>query len=305
MRKTALAQMLISALLFSALAFSGLKTTEANPFHSPVWEGVSPLAYPEITILTPTENNTSLNSDNLTLTFNANIESGKANVRTEEGIFPTIETVDFTAYMGQVYYRTSWQQDNITVTLIDDSDPLNICYTINLTNIPEGNQTLTITAVGYGYYPGYKSVIPNYPDDPTSIPVCYNFESASNCTLGFAVDTTIPQVSILELNNKIFSDAEVPLSFTVNELPSRTVYSLDGRENVTITGNTTITELAEGMHSLTVYVMDEAGNIGFQTAYFSVTLFPTALVLGSVLTIVAVSIGLYVYFKKRQRSKGQ
>ena len=302
MKKTALAQMLISALLFSALANSGLKTTEANPFHSPVWEGVSPLAYPEIAILTPTENNTLLNSDNLTLTFNANIESGKANVRTEGGIFPTIETVDFTAYMGQVYYKTSWQQDNITVTLIDDSDPLNIFYTINLIDIPEGNQTLTITAVGYGYYPGYKSVIPNYPEDPTSIPVCYNFESVSNYTLGFAVDTTSPQVSILELNNKIFSDAEVPLSFTVSELPSRIVYSLDGRENVTLTENTTLSGLPEGKHSLAVYASDEAGNTGFETVYFSVTLFPITLVVASAIAVAAavVSVGLLVYFKKRK-----
>jgi len=117
------------------------------------------------------------------------------------------------------------------------------------------------------------------------------------------MDTLPPLFSVLDLGNKTFTEPEIALSFTANETASKITYSLDKQANVTITGNTTITELADGMHNLTVYVMDEAGNTGFQTVYFSVTLFPTALVLASAFIVVAVSIGLYVYFKKRQRSQ--
>jgi hypothetical protein len=43
------------------------------------------------------------------------------------------------------------------------------------------------------------------------------------------------------------------LNFTVSEAASRITYSLDEGDNVTITGNTTLSRLSEGAHSITVY----------------------------------------------------
>lgn len=115
------------------------------------------------------------------------------------------------------------------------------------------------------------------------------------------MDTTPPQISVLELDNKTVSTPEVPLSFTVNETAKKITYCLDGQENVTITGNTTLTGLSNGEHSLTVYSTDEAGNVGSsETINFSVTPFPTTIVLASIITATVVGLGLLIYFKKRR-----
>jgi hypothetical protein len=114
------------------------------------------------------------------------------------------------------------------------------------------------------------------------------------------VDTRPPQVSVLGLDNNTFSASEVPLNFALNETAAEIKYCLDGQENVTITGNTTLTGLATGDHSLTVYAVDEAGNAGSsETINFYVTPFPTTLVIASV-TVAVIGIGLLVYFKKRK-----
>jgi hypothetical protein len=39
-------------------------------------------------------------------------------------------------------------------------------------------------------------------------------------------------------------------------------YCLDGKTNVTITGNITLTGLANGLHNLTIYANDTIGNMG-------------------------------------------
>jgi len=78
----------------------------------------------------------------------------------------------------------------------------------------------------------------------------------------FAVDTTLPGITILSPENKTYADNDVPLSFTVDEQVSWMAYSLDGQANVTITGDITLSGLSKGSHSLTVYVKDMAGNAG-------------------------------------------
>jgi hypothetical protein len=39
-------------------------------------------------------------------------------------------------------------------------------------------------------------------------------------------------------------------------------YSLDGQDNVTVTGNATLSGLSSGLHNVTVYANDTAGNMG-------------------------------------------
>ena len=84
-------------------------------------------------------------------------------------------------------------------------------------------------------------------------------------------------------------------------------YSLDGQENFAIAGNATLGELPNGSHNLTVYVTDQSGNTGFsETIYFTVDVpepFPTTLIVASVITVAVYSIGLLVYFKKRQKAR--
>lgn len=305
MKKPALATTFILVLMLSVTGGTYLvQMGKANPY---AWLDsdtirAGDLAYPSIAVLSPAKNNTLLRSNNLTIAFTASIDFGWEDVPNKGGLDQSTGTFWSGSWIEAVYYKPSWQSNEVNMSL-PYAYYWNISETLDLTGIPEGNQSVTITAYGHGCYPGIVNLPLIYPDEPRTNQVCYYFDSMNRYVLGFTVDTLPPQVSVLDLDKKTFIESEIALSFTANETVSKITYSLDKQENVTINGNTTITELADGMHSLTVYVMDEAGNTGFQTVYFSVALFPAALVLASVFTVVAVSIGLFVYFKKRQRNK--
>ena len=70
---------------------------------------------------------------------------------------------------------------------------------------------------------------------------------------------------------------------------------------MTISGNTTLTDLRLGSHNVTVYVMDLAGNVGAsETITFTVAASP-ALIAIAIIIAVAVAAGLIVYLKKRKQ----
>jgi hypothetical protein len=96
----------------------------------------------------------------------------------------------------------------------------------------------------------------------------------------------------------------------VNEPVSKISYVLDGQENVTVAGNTTLIGLAYGMHNLTVYTTDAYGNTGTsETITFTIAKpelqsepFPIVpVVAASAVVAFAAVAGLLVYFKKRNR----
>ena len=123
-------------------------------------------------------------------------------------------------------------------------------------------------------------------------------------TAVFTPDTTPPIISILSPENKTYHANDVPLTFTGTESTSWIGYSLNGQPNVTITGNTTLPELSDGMHSLVVYAEDTAGNTGFsEVVYFSVNTqqepFPIWIV--AVIVIIA-AFGTAVYLLKIRRT---
>jgi hypothetical protein len=96
----------------------------------------------------------------------------------------------------------------------------------------------------------------------------------------FTVDATPPAISFLSLEDKTYDTSDVPLSFTVSEATFIITYSLDGQENVTVVGNTTLSGLSIGKHNLTVYATDMYGNTAAETITFSVAdPFPITLVI--------------------------
>ena len=116
---------------------------------------------------------------------------------------------------------------------------------------------------------------------------------------------TLTQISILSPKAENYTVSDVPINFTVDNPALEIKYSLDDRGNVTITGNTTLTGLSNGLHKLTVYTMDEAWKVGTsETIIFNVEVpetFPFIPVAAAIVIAVTVVAVLLVYFKKRKR----
>ena len=73
--------------------------------------------------------------------------------------------------------------------------------------------------------------------------------------------TEIFGIDVVSPRNETYATSSVELSFTVDEPTSWMGYSLDGQTNITITGNTTLADIADGTHSLVVYANDTAGEM--------------------------------------------
>jgi parallel beta-helix repeat protein len=117
--------------------------------------------------------------------------------------------------------------------------------------------------------------------------------------------TTPPKIALLLSINQVFNESSIPLFFMVDKQVKWMGYSLDGEQNVTITGNSTISGLTNGLHNVTVYAKDTFGNEGAsETIIFNINVsepFPTSLISAVVITIAISGIGLAIYFKKRKR----
>jgi hypothetical protein len=87
-------------------------------------------------------------------------------------------------------------------------------------------------------------------------------------TLANVNDTTPPALTILAPENKIYTDGNIPLTFTTSKPVVWMAYAVDNGRNVTISGNTTITGLADGRHNMTVYAQDADYNNGASRPVF-------------------------------------
>ena len=119
--------------------------------------------------------------------------------------------------------------------------------------------------------------------------------------------TVLSPVALL-MENQPYNSTEIPLNFYVNAVPPQILYSLDSQTNVTISGNTTLTGLTEGLHSINIYTPDEEGRwVNFDTATFIVTKTvptptssPTPLLLIGLLSIATLAISVLLFFKRRK-----
>jgi hypothetical protein len=117
----------------------------------------------------------------------------------------------------------------------------------------------------------------------------------------FSVDTAPPNIVILFPENKSYGEKDIQSVFTVDEPVSWMGYSLDGQDNVTVTGNVTLAVLTEGSHSLTFYATDLVENTGVsETVYFDIAPFPTVLVVAVAVTITIAVVAGYLLLKRRK-----
>jgi N-acetylneuraminic acid mutarotase len=123
----------------------------------------------------------------------------------------------------------------------------------------------------------------------------------------FGYGTVPPLVSVGSPANKTYNTTSVDLVFRVNKPTVWLGYSLDGKGNITITGNTTLSGLSIGLHNITVYARDEGDNMSAsETMIFSITPeaepFPTVTLVAIVsVSVVAVGLGMFIFLKKRKQ----
>ncbi|MHA2294695.1 MAG: alkaline phosphatase [Candidatus Hodarchaeales archaeon] len=89
-------------------------------------------------------------------------------------------------------------------------------------------------------------------------------------------DTSIPEITISSPSNDTYFSTKVWLNISVNRFPSWISYSLDGKNNQTITSNVLLKSLSETSHYIVVYANDSLGNMGVsKTVWFTVEILTT------------------------------
>ena len=246
---------------------------------------------PPIILVHSPENNETLSANNALLNFTVT----KPDYWLTHGGYAAQQILKSINYqLDEKYY----DQIPVNSTLATPFD-----YSVNLTNLTDGLHSLKVHAYASGW------VIQMNGFYEYEVPI-----NSSSDNVYFTVDTASPRISVLSLENKTYYMSSVPLNFTVDELNSQIKYSLDGQENVSISGNMTLTNLSFGEHNLTVFAMDEAGNTGAsETINFTTSrepepepfpVVPVATV--SVVVAVVVAASLLVYHKKRRpKSEGK
>jgi hypothetical protein len=251
---------------------------------------------PVVTILSPA-NNTLITSHNVTLNFILTLMASNSSCPIT---------------LGPVCYKASWLSSNVTID-VDCSNPFltkTLPISVDIANISEGTQSITVYSLAMCEYETSRENVSRL-NTPTSILlfkylyIYSNFyRIAGSSSINLTIDT-LPKVSVVSPINQIYNDSSVSLVSAVDKPINWTGYSLDGRQNVTITGNTTLSGLSSGLHNLTIYAQDAFGSIGAsEKVSFTVALspFPTATFI-AVSGAVAVVAGLLIYLKKIKSSK--
>jgi hypothetical protein len=173
--------------------------------------------------------------------------------------------------------------------------------------IPVANMPYAVDGSGVAVLDDLVYVIGGF--ESTNYPASHNFNVRYT---PFSYGDVAPVAFICSPeNNAQYNTSSVSLKFTLTKAAYVLKYSLDGKEKVSITGNTTITGLSNAAHSVTVYAYDKQGNMGTsETVSFTVNSTapsPSIWVLiltGIIVTVVVVScLGLLTFFRKRNPQK--
>lgn len=285
-KRTKLALALTLALLFSAVATTQfINLGVANPVGAELKYTTPPI----ISIHSPVNNETS-NRTTVPLQFTVSKPAGWLIHGGSDEAKQILKSVNY-ELDGRLVYNTSLSSDL----------EYPFYRSVNLKSLTDGVHSVKVSA----YASGWCIEMHGF----------WKYEVAINSSaeVYFNVDTTHPTISILPVENNTYDTSGRPLNFTVDESVSQLSYSLDGQENVTISGNTTLANLSCGDHNVIVYAMDEAGNMGAsETITFTISEpeqpepvpFPTPLVIAPITSVAVVGAGLLVYFKKRRKKLG-
>jgi hypothetical protein len=218
----------------------------------------------------------------------------------------TIESLfDSTIYRYVLAYSIDGK-NNITIPATSfsfdlpngDTGPMCIVRLVGCVALPQledGSHSLTV----YARYERINDVNTNWPA-----------LILDNNTVYFTINRGIPPaITNLSIKNETYNQNNLTLSFTTDKPTSWIGYSLDGKANINIAGNTILTGLPNGAHSIAIYANDTVGNMGTSgMIYFSVQVpqpeqeHSAATLVGASASVAVMGIGLMVLFKKRNRT---
>jgi len=119
-------------------------------------------------------------------------------------------------------------------------------------------------------------------------------------TVNFAVDTGLPEIEVLSIENTTYYTGDLPLDFVVSEPLVKMGYSLDG-DGVVVDGNVSLNGLSWGSHRITVHGFDSVSGTYVFTSPIFFSIFPTALVVASVLIVIVVVFAVFLLMRKHQQ----
>lgn len=294
--------------VFLAIIFLTINLANANPiqfYYLPTQPVTTP---PNIDIQSPIQGsiqNANITWLNLTITKPVSWFSN----RSEDEYHPIIGYVPEDYESLATIKSWHYELDNVTgqsYPVIDlygsrptPKDSFSFSTALNLT---EGFHNLTVIVQSESFFRDIGSQI----GDET---YSKDFVAHSD-TLNFTVDFVMPTISFLQSDqNRTFNTNNVTLSLDLNKPISQITYNLDNEGNLTANGGTnlSILNVANGEHTLAVYVTDNYGVISEPSKIsFNVNapeLFPTttvAIVSGMVLVLVVGIISLLLYRRHRK-----
>jgi parallel beta-helix repeat protein len=263
-------------------------------------------------------------------TAGINVEGGGSNIITQNNLVDNYNAMSFlqtqnNLIIGNKITSNSNPYVSVSAVMFWHSSNNTIYHNNFVNNAAQAGDSDSVNVWDNGYPDGgnywsdYKARYPNANEIDSSriadTPYVIDSQNMDRYPLMYAfneyyvLQATPPKVSLLSPVNGTYNETSVPLVFSVDKSVNWAAYSLDGQQNVTITGNDTIVNMTNGFHSVTVYANDTFGNIGAsENITFTIALapiersetFPTATVaavLGA--TALAIGAGLIVYFKKR------
>ena len=287
MRKKAVALIIVFILMVTAIGTLLVNFGSANPYQErgsvPPDSATHP---PKVTVFSPLNNSA---YTTIPLTLSVNVTLPESSTASGTILYYVTCRSDWQENLTYLYINTGY--DNSVESQIPGAKHQYFQGSQNLTDIPDGNHTITITAIAGGFYPADNLGF-------------YRFMINGSSTVYFVIDSQPPKISVLTIKNETYAISDLALNFTVNEQTSELMYSLDGAANVTIDGNVTLRGLLSGVHNITVFAQDLSGHIGVsKTIIFTIALpFPTEFVsAASVAAVALVAAGLLVYHKKHKR----
>jgi hypothetical protein len=305
MKKTTLALTLILALLFSAVAGTSIiRFGRANWLFPADQE---PPDAPILSIAKPINNKTQTTND-VDLDFTIYVEGWN------EYIYADLSWVGYSldekpnvTFVGS--YGTPRLLTDLRVSMFgSDALATEFHFSGKLTGLTDGIHSIKVSALYVGNYSPAPYRIENF--------------SVIGCSpkIFFSIDTHPPEFSILSPKPRTYNVTSISLNVTFSEPVSWVRYSLDGKANVTLNMNNTmsfdhsLTELSDGKHNLTLYAADQFGHIGASDNIEFIVVqetettpdstgFPAIILLATspVFVAVVVAAGLLLYFRRQNR----